>query len=75
MKCAICENEDKTVLNEGQICDPYWYGSRLDPKQWKKQLKQKGIEVERSIGCMPIPGGFACGNPYKKVPQKKFKEG
>ena len=70
MKCSICGNEDETVLREGQLCDPCWYGSRLDPKEWKKQLKKKGIEVERSIGCMPIHGGFICGDPYKRAPNK-----
>ena len=66
MKCEICEREDTGATEEWPVCDRCWYGMRLDPERWKEELKEEGIEVERHIGCVPIPGGFICGNPYKK---------
>ncbi len=60
--CAIC-GEPTT---DGPECDECFYGMRLDRKNWLAKMKAKGIEIERGIGCMPIPGGFVCGNPYKR---------
>ena len=67
MKCKICDKEDESVDENNSICDGCWYGMRLDPEAWKEQIKAKGIEIERAIGCNVIPGiGFVCGDPYKK---------
>lgn len=71
MKCIICEKEDKTLNEYVRECDNCWYGMRLDPDNWIKKLKKQGIEVERSVGCVVLPSGIACGNPYKRKKAKK----
>ena len=67
MECEICEKEDGEVNENNPLCDFCWYGMRMDPEGWKAELAKQGIEVERSMGCQPIPGvGIVCGNPWKR---------
>lgn len=62
--CSICDRIDETGTG---TCDSCYYGMRLDPEEWIKKMGELGIEIERHIGCVPLPGGgFACGNPYRR---------
>ena len=68
MKCRICEVEDESVDKNNPTCDGCWYGMRLCTDKWLKEMKAKGIEVKRGIGCSRLPGGsFLCGDPYQAV--------
>jgi len=64
-RCKICRI--RLTEEEAGTCDPCWYGMRLDAKNWIEDLKARGIEVERGMGCVPVPGvGFVCGDPYRR---------
>ncbi len=64
-KCNICDRETDLDL-EGDTCDRCWYGMRMDPNGWKKEMVKEGIEIERGMGCVPTESGFICGDPYRK---------
>lgn len=65
--CKICEGPVEIENRPTGMCDYCWYGMRLDAKNWIKDLKARGIEVEQGIGCNPIPRvGFVCGDPYRR---------
>lgn len=66
MKCNICGEELELEHESSGVCDGCWYGMRLRPEDWIKDLKQKGIEVERGMGCQISEGGCICGDPWKK---------
>lgn len=61
--CNIC---GEWISRGDNQCDWCWYGMRMDPDGWRVELKERGIETERDIGCVPTPYGFMCGNPYRK---------
>lgn len=68
MKCEICEREDESVDENNKLCDRCWYGMRMAPEEWKKELESEGITAERGMGCQPFGDGFICGDPYRKAP-------
>jgi hypothetical protein len=63
--CAICGGLDpENIYKPGDLCDGCWYGMRLDP-DWAERMAESGVKVEYQGGCVPIPGGIACRDPYK----------
>jgi hypothetical protein len=38
------------------------------PDEWLAEMKAKGIEIERGLGCQPFAGGIVCGAPYQRKP-------
>jgi len=61
---AKCDSRDR-------ICDGCWYGMRLSPEEWKKDLKSRGIKVVRGLGCGITSFGFVCGDSYKAAPTQE----
>jgi len=65
MKCKICGSQDESVTVEDGLCDSCWYGMRMNPEEWEKDLSEKGIKVVKDSGCQIFPGGCICGPLYK----------
>lgn len=71
--CAICSDVDvENILRPGDLCDGCWYGMRLRPDEWEAEMKERGIEVERTGGCEQFiteagAVGICCSNPYSKA--------
>lgn len=65
--CSIC-GKKLDVVSEGRwMCDHDWYSMRLMPRQWLREMKDKGIEVERTEYPIHLePNGWICGDPYKR---------
>lgn len=65
--CTICGQIDEETVSEG-LCDRCWYGQRLDPDAWIKELASEGIEVEKTGGCHVMNQGTVifCTDPYTK---------
>lgn len=66
--CRICGKElDPVEEGSGPTCDGCWYGMRLMPGKWKREMKAKGIQVERTEFPIPLKnGGHISGDPYRK---------
>jgi hypothetical protein len=65
--CGLCGEKDVSVAKEGDECDNCYYGMRLTPKEWKRDMKARGIKVKKTGGCIPTPIGIVCLKPYSVV--------
>jgi hypothetical protein len=66
--CNICGGQ-----LVGGMCDFCWYGMRCDPDNWVAQLREKGIAVERTGGCINTSGAIICTPPYSKKKRPRIR--
>lgn len=63
--CQFCDDLLIDIDAPSGVCDPCWYGMRLEPEKWERRLKRRGSPppIYRG-GCMWSGNTVACRNPF-----------